>query len=236
MQRPTLSKRTWVATFLILVIMPLTIWFGICVLEDRKYYFISMLLIFYTMLPFFMIFEKRKPKARELMLLAVLVAIGVAGRSAFFMVPQFKPVVAIVIITGVCLRAESGFLVGALTGFVSNFFFGQGPWTVWQMFCFGIIGFLAGILFQKGFLKKKPVPLCIFGGLSTFFIYGGIINIGAMLMATGKFSWGSLLMYYASGVWFDMIHAIATVVFLAILADPMIEKIERVKKKYKILE
>ena len=68
--------------------------------------------------------------------------------------PQFKPVVALVIIAGVCFGGETGFLVGAVTGFVSNFFFGQGPWTPWQMFALGIVGFIGGILFKKGFLRK----------------------------------------------------------------------------------
>src|SRR5690606_36232146 len=141
----------------------------------------------------------RAPQARELIVIAVLAAIAVAGRSAFFMLPQFKPVVAIVIIAGVCLGAEAGFFVGVLTGFVSNFFFGQGPWTPWQMFCFGIIGFIAGLLFEKGLLKKTRLSLCIFGGLSTFFIYGGIINLGSLFMFTAEFSWKALLATYISG-------------------------------------
>lgn len=231
-----LSKRTWVAAFFICIVIPITIWYGIAVLEDRKYYFISMLIIFYTMIPFFMVFEKRKPQVRELMMIAVLVGVAVAGRSAFFMLPQFKPVVAIVIISGVCLGAETGFLVGAMTGFVSNFFFGQGPWTVWQMFCFGIIGFLAGIFFQIGWIKRKRGSLAIFGGLATFFVYGGIINIGAMIMATGKFRFELLLTFYISALVFDIIHAAATVLFLILLANPMIEKIERVKVKYGLIQ
>ena len=230
-----LSKRTIIAAMLILIIIPATILFGVFVLEDRKYYFISMLIILYTMLPFLMVFEGRKPQARELVLISVLVAIAVAGRSAFFMLPQFKPVVAIVIIAGVCLGAETGFLVGALTGFVSNFFFGQGPWTVWQMFCFGIIGFLAGILFQKGLLKKNKRELCIFGGLATFFIYGGIVNIGSLLMGTGQINSTNLVMLYLSAFWFDLIHATATVFFLWVIANPMIEKIDRVKIKYGLI-
>lgn len=188
------------------------------------------------MLPFAFVFEKRTPKARELMLIAVLAAIAVAGRAAFFMLPQFKPVVAIVIITGVSLGAEAGFLVGALTGFVSNFFFGQGPWTPWQMFCFGIIGFLAGILFKNGKLKSSKPSLCLYGGLSTFFIYGGIINIGSLLMFTADFSWKALVATYISGFWFDIVHAIATVFFLYMISQPMIEKIDRIKVKYGLIE
>lgn len=231
-----LSRRTLISTALILLVIPATILFGIFVLDDRKYYFVSLLIILYTMLPFALVFEKRKPQARELIVIAVLSAIAVAGRAAFFMLPQFKPVVAIVIIAGVSFGAEAGFLVGAVAGFVSNFFFGQGPWTPWQMFCFGIIGFVAGILFKKGLLKKTRLALCLFGGLATFFIYGGIINIGSLMMFTSTFSWEALLATYASGFWFDMVHAIATVVFLAILSRPMLEKLERIKSKYGLIE
>ena len=234
-----LSKRTLVAAVFILLIIPLTIFWGLTVLDDRKYYFISMLIIFYTMLPFFMVFEERKPKARELMVIAVLVAIAVAGRWAFFMLPQFKPVVAIVIIAGVCLGAESGFLVGAMSGFVSNFLFGQGPWTPWQMFSFGIIGFLAGVLFKKGFIKKNYWDyfyLCIFGGLSTLLIYGPLMNTQSMLAATGQFTVELFITYCLSGLPFDLIHACATVFFLLILSKSMIEKIERIKIKYGLIE
>ncbi len=231
-----LSKRTIVASIMILLFIPGTILYGVYFLNDRKYYFISWLIIIYTMVPFFMVFEHRKPQAREIVIIGVMCAIAVAGRMAFFMVPQFKPVVAIVIIAGVCLGAEAGFLTGAVSGFVSNFFFGQGPWTPWQMFCFGIIGFLAGILFKKGKLKKSKLPLCIYGGLATFFIYGGIINICALLMFTPKFSWKALMVTYASGVWFDMVHAIATVIFLFFISEPMIEKLDRIKIKYGLLE
>lgn len=231
-----LSKRTLVASVLILLVIPATIMCGIFFLNDRKYYFISLLIVLYSMIPFAMVFENRKPQARELIIIAVLSAIAVAGRAAFFMLPQFKPVVAIVIIAGVCFGAESGFLVGAVTGFVSNFFFGQGPWTPWQMFCFGIIGFLAGVLFKKGFLKKTRLSLCIFGGLATFFIYGGIINLGSLLIFTAQFSWPALLATYVSGFWFDVVHAIATVTFLYFISQPMIEKLERVKIKYGLIE
>jgi energy-coupling factor transport system substrate-specific component len=231
-----ISQRTLLSAILIIIIIPATILFGVFFLNDRKYYFISLLIVIYTIIPFFMVFENRKPQARELIVIAVLSALAVAGRAAFFMVPQFKPVVAIVIIAGVCFGAESGFLVGAVTGFVSNFFFGQGPWTPWQMFCFGIIGFLSGILYKKGILKKTKLSLCFFGGLTTFFVYGGIINIGSLLMFTSEFSWKALLATYISGFWFDMVHAVSTVFFLYFISQPMLEKLDRIKIKYGILE
>ncbi|WP_199731631.1 ECF transporter S component [Cohnella endophytica] len=231
-----LSRRTLFAAALILVVIPATILLGIFVLNDRKYYFISLLIVLYTMVPFAMVFENRKVQARELIVIAVLAAIAVAGRAAFFMLPQFKPVVAIVIIAGVSFGAEAGFLVGAIAGFVSNFYFGQGPWTPWQMFCFGIIGFLAGILFKKGWLKRSRFSLCVYGGLATLILYGGIINIGSLMMFTPTFNWGALIATYASGFWFDLVHAIATVIFLLVLSRPMIEKLDRIKTKYGLIE
>jgi Predicted membrane protein len=230
------SRRTLLAALMILVVIPATILFGIFVLDDRKYYFVSLLIILYTMVPFALVYERRKPQARELIVIAVLAAIAVAGRAAFFMLPQFKPVVAIVIIAGVSFGAEAGFLVGATAGFVSNFFFGQGPWTPWQMFCFGIIGFIAGLLYRKGWLGRSRLSLCVFGGLTTLIIYGGIINIGSVMMFTPKLSWPTLMATYATGFWFDLVHAVATVVFLFFLSRPMIEKLDRIKTKYGLVE
>ncbi|MEG2001334.1 MAG: ATP-binding cassette domain-containing protein, partial [Evtepia sp.] len=112
---------------LLFLMIPLTIFFGTALFGDRKYYFISLLILLEAMVPFLLRFELKKPQAREIVLLAVLCALIVAGRAAFFMVPQFKPVVALSILVGVCFGAETGFLVGAASAFLSNFFFGQGP-------------------------------------------------------------------------------------------------------------
>ncbi|MDR3239078.1 MAG: ATP-binding cassette domain-containing protein, partial [Clostridiales bacterium] len=154
-RKQKLSPRTIAAAAMILLAIPLTIYVGAFFFGDRKYYFISMLIILETMLPFALVFESRKPQAREMVIIASLCAIAVAGRAAFFMLPQFKPVVALVTIAGVAFGGEAGFLVGAMTGFVSNMYFGQGPWTPWQMFSFGLIGFLAGVLFRKNLLRRN---------------------------------------------------------------------------------
>ena len=231
-----LSKRTMACMFLILILIPVTIWIGITLFDDRKYFVISLAIAVYCMLPFFLIFEGRKPQARELLTIAVLVAIAVAGRAAFFMVPSFKPVVAVTIISAVCFGAESGFLVGALSMISSNMLFGQGPWTPWQMFAAGIIGFLAGILFQKGWLKARKISLCIYGFLATVFIYGGIMNPASLVMTSYAITKRNLLAIYMSGLPVDLVHASATVIFLWIASKPMIEKLERIKVKYGMIE
>ena len=157
------NRRTWFALALMLLVVPLLLYLSVRFFHGRKYLICSLIVIVAAMLPFFMMFEGRKPKAREIMVISVLAAIGVAGRAAFFMVPSFKPVAAIVILTGVSFGGEAGFLVGCLIMMLSNMFMGQGPWTPWQMFSFGIIGFLAGILYQKGILKARKRDLCIYG-------------------------------------------------------------------------
>jgi len=189
-----------------------------------------------TMLPFALVFEGRKPEARELVIIAVLCALAVAGRAAFFMLPQFKPVIAIVIIAGVAFGGEAGFLVGAMTMFVSNMYFGQGPHTPWQMFAMGMIGFLAGALFHKGILSRKTIPLCIFGAFATFIIYGGIMNSSTVLMFQPHPTIEMFIMSYFYGAPFDIIHALATMTFLLLISRPMLEKLNRIKLKYGLIE
>lgn len=231
-----LSKRTLTAAIMILLAIPATIYVGIFFLDDYRFYFIAILIVLETMVPFFLVFEGRKPQARELVILAVLIAIGVAGRSAFFMVPQFKPVVAVVIIAGVAFGGEAGFLVGALTMFVSNMMFGQGPWTPWQMFACGIIGFLAGVLFKKGFLLRSRGPLCFFGGMSALVIYGILMNTSMIFTLHMPLNLTNFLYTELQGIPFDLVHAFATVVFLAIISKPMLEKLDRIKVKYGLVE
>ncbi|MDO5305423.1 MAG: ECF transporter S component, partial [bacterium] len=193
------NRRTWFALALMLLVVPLLLYLSVRFFHGRKYLICSLIVIVAAMLPFFMMFEGRKPKAREIMVISVLAAIGVAGRAAFFMVPSFKPVAAIVILTGVSFGGEAGFLVGCLIMMLSNMFMGQGPWTPWQMFSFGIIGFLAGILYQKGILKARKRDLCIYGFLSVVLIYGGIMNPASILMSYGYITPTSLVAFYISG-------------------------------------
>ena len=230
------SRRTWFALVLMLLTVPLLLYLSVRIFHGRKYLVTSLIVVVAAMLPFFMMFEGRKPKAREIMVISVLAAIGVAGRAAFFMIPSFKPVAAIVILTGVSFGGEAGFLVGCLIMMISNIFMGHGPWTPWQMFSFGMIGFLAGILYQKGILKARKPDLCIYGFLSVFLIYGGIMNPASILMSYGYITKSSLIAYYISGAPVDLVHAASTVIFLWFMSRPLLEKLERIKRKYGLIE
>ncbi|MEG0035682.1 MAG: ECF transporter S component [Oscillospiraceae bacterium] len=234
-EKRRLNRRTVAAAAMILLLIPLTIFIGCFYLDNRKYYFISMLIILETIAPFLMIFEKRRPQARELLVLAVLCAIGVAGRAAFFMLPQFKPVAALVIIAAVAFGGESGFIVGSLTMFLSNMFYTQGPWTPWQMFAMGIIGFLAGILFKKGFLRRDRIALSVFGFFAAFFVYGIIMNCSVVFTYQEKPTLSMLAAYCFLGMPMDLIHAAATAFFLWVAGPAMLEKLDRIKIKYGII-
>ena len=235
--RRRLSKRTAVATVLILLCIPLTIFVGAMYFGNHHYPIIAFLVLGQSMLPFFLIFEGRKPKARELVVIAVLCALGVAGRSMFFMLPQFKPVMALVIISGVAFGGETGFIVGAITMLTSNILFSQGPWTPWQMFSMGMIGFLAGILFRKGWLRRSRGSLAAFGGICAVFLYGLIMNCAsAIIWSPEGLNWHTLMAYCISGLPMDLVHAAATILFLLIAAEPMLEKLDRIKVKYGLVE
>ena len=235
-EKRKLQKRTVTATLLILLLIPLTLFVGVYYFAGRKYYFISLLILLECMLPFFLIFEGRKPQARELVLIAVLVALNVAGRAAFFMLPEFKPVVAMTILAGVAFGGETGFLVGAMTMLVSNMLFSQGPWTPWQMFSMGIIGWLAGVLYRKGVLRRGRLSLCIFGVIASTIIYGGIMNPASALMWSNTINWKIILSYYVTGLPVDLVRAIATFILLWLGAEPMLEKLDRIKTKYGLAE
>ena len=225
-----MRKSTLASLILVLVLIPLTLFLGTR-LHGRWYYLTSTLIIIETMVPFFLAFETRKPQARELVTLAVLCALAVASRVVV-LIPNFKPMTAIIMITGIALGAEAGFVCGAAGAFASNFFFSQGPWTPWQMMAMGLIGCLAGVLFPKGCLPGTRVSLTVFGGLAALLIYGGIMNPASAIMWQGDLNWQILLTYYISGLPFDLIHAAATMIFLWLLADPLLEKLERIKTKY----
>lgn len=170
--------------------------------------------------------------------MAVMCALAVTGRAAFFMLPNFSPTMAIVIISGVAFGCEGGFVVGAMSMFVSNFLMGQGPWTPWQMFAMGLVGFMAGLFFSKSGVRTKnttKLGLCIFGALICILIYGGIMNPASVIIWQPAVNRSMIIASYVTGFPFDVVHGTATVIFLWLLARPFLEKLDRVRIKYGVL-
>lgn len=230
------SRNFWL-TLVTAAVMGVTIFAGSVLGGDRVYYVISALVAIYSLVPFFVGFERSKPQIRELVVISVLIAIGVIGRQAFFMLPQMKPVIAISVIAGASLGPGAGFLVGAMIAFVSNFFFGQGPWTPWQMMALGLAGMFAGLIFQK-WNRRGPKPskvhkiaVCVFGLVSGYF-YGLIVDLWTLFGYTEKPSLNAYIVVKSTAIWFDTLLAISTFVFLWVLYAPMIKKLNRIKLKY----
>ena len=177
-------------------------------------------------------FEKGKPGLRQIVPTATLGALAAAGRILFAPIPDFKPVSAICIISGVIFGKRSGFLVGCLAALVSNFFFGQGPWTPWQMYAWGTVGYLSGVFNDLGLFRKSWV-IYVFGFLSGIF-YGFILNSWYIIGFVHPLTLESAILTYGAGFVLDLIHSVATVIFLIVLFKPWKKKLVRIRDKYNL--
>ena len=235
--------RFWLSLAIMVLLVPLAV-----VLFTRlkqSFYLSGLTIIVLTIAAFFLHFESRKPQARELVLLAVLCALAVASRAAFGFVPHFKPMLAIVMLTGIAFGPEAGFLCGAISGFASNFIFGQGPWTPWQMFAYGIGGMLAGLFALCGILKKPPrawrdggwrdiLGLTVFGFLCILLVVGPLLDTSTFFMA--GFSASSPLAIYLAGVPVNCVHGSAVALTMLLFGKPLLDRLRRIQIKYGMME
>ncbi len=218
----------------VLLALAAAILWQIFLAQTVSYYLIAAAVMIAALLPFFISYEKSAPSARELSLMAVLIALAVVSRAVFFFVPSFKPIAAVVIAGAVCLGAERGYILGALSMFVSNFQYGQGVWTPFQMVALGTVGFLAGLLFQR--VPAKRLQLSVFGFVIVFFFYGLLVDISSVLTMAADYSLQSILAIYLAGAQYSAIFAGATAIFLFLFGEEFIKKINRIITKYGILE
>ena len=195
---------------------------------------LSLLVVVASLGLFFAGYERRKPRLRDTMPVAVLAALAAAGRILFAPIPSFKPVSAICIIAGAVFGRRSGFMVGALAALASNFFFGQGAWTPWQMYAWGLVGYIAGILGQTKAFDKLFVVLAY--GFVSGYLFGLVMNVWSIVGFFHTEGLGQMLMIYAAALPFDTTHALATVAFLAVLYAPWRRKLARVKRKYALCQ
>lgn len=199
--------------------------------DSVNYYIVSVVILIASMLPFFVSYEQKKVTARDITLTATLITLAVVSRAAFYLVPQVKPIAAVVIVSAVCLGAHKGYIVGAFSAFVSNFIFGQGMWTPFQMVALGTVGLLAGLIFR--WLKVNRYTLSIVGFVLATVVYGAIVDMSTVLSAYGNnVTLKGALSIYASGAVFSLVFGGATAVFLFLFGMPFITKIERISKKY----
>lgn len=178
----------------------------------------------------FLLYLARRVRMKDMIMTTVLSAIIAISRGAFFWLPQFKPVSALVLITGSCFGSIPGMLVGMLSGFLSNFMFSQGPWTPFQMLSWGLIGIVGGACRS---MQGKVLPMII-GFLVTVFVYGPILNFASLLLVTSTPTWSGFWMMEISGFLFDVVHGVSTIVFVYFAWKPMRKKLVRMQEKYGI--
>lgn len=209
------------------VLIPAAVVVGVFVFDDRSYAFISLVVALLSVLLFVAGFEKRRTGTGRMAIVAIMVALTVTGRF----VPYFKPVVALTVITGIYLGGEAGFLVGAMAAVISNFYFGQGPWTPFQMLAWGMIGLVAG--FMGEVLKKGRIPLAVYGFFSGLF-FSFVMDVWTVLWYNKTMDWNLYVGALVTAIPFTAIYVISNVFYLMILKKPIGGKLERICLKYRL--
>lgn len=228
-------KKSNIATLIVLlVLIPLTLYLGTR-LPGRSYYLTGTLMVVELLIPFLLAFEGRRPQARELVTIAVMAAIAVAARAAI-PIPHFKAIFAVIMISGIAFGPETGFLVGAVAAFASNFFYGQGPYTPWQMLGYGVAGLIAGWAFQNKRLPRNPLVMAVFGFVSVVLLVGPVLDTSSVFLTLPSITWRTAWPLYVSGFTVNLSQAICTFLVLLLLGDPFLEKLDRVKAKYGMME
>lgn len=206
------------------ILIPITAVLGGMVFRDKQYLFFSFLTAALALLFFLTGFEKKQTGTRRMVIVSVMTALSVAGRF----IPFFKPVTAITVITAIYLGCEAGFLVGAMSALLSNFYFGQGPWTPFQMLAWGLIGLFAGYLSKP--LQKKPL-LLVYGVLSGI-AYSFIMDIWTVLWYNNTFDFSLYLAALVSAIPYTVLYSVSNFFFLWFMAKPFGDKLNRIKIKY----
>lgn len=233
----TVKKATFFSVLAILVLIPATLFLG-TQLRGKWHYLTSTLVILEAMLPFFLLFEARRPQARELVTIAVMAALAVAGRVAI-PIPNFKAITGIVMITGMAFGPQAGFMTGAISAFASNFFYSQGPWTPWQMMAYGVGGFLSGILFCGKTWKNARIEAVLksaFGFFGVVLVVGPLLDACTIFTTGARISWKFTLAVLAAGFPHNLIHGMFCAVTVLVLGKPLLGKLTRLKTKYGILQ
>ena len=216
-----------------LALIPLTLFLGEK-LPGKGYYITGVLIIAELMLPFFMAFEKRKPQARELVVIAVMCTLAIIGRVAI-PIPHFKAAFAIIMLTGIAFGPETGFIVGAITAFASNFFYGQGAYMPWQMIAYGAGGMLAGFVFIKNKIPKKPWIMALSGFLTVVLWIGPILDTSHIFIMMPEISLATITASLAAGFPVNLSQGLCTAIMMFLFGKPLLEKLDRIKQKYGML-
>ena len=204
------------------------------ILFSGKYYDVaSLIAAFLSCIPFYITFEKSKATSKEIMLVALMTAFSVCGRIMFSFIPFFKPITAFTIISGMYLSAPAGFICGSFSALISIIYFGQGPWTLFQMISWGLIGFISGVIGEK--LLEKRIILVIYAFISGV-LFSLIMDLWTVLNIDKEFNFSRYIIQLISSFPIMIIYSLSNIVFLILLQKPIGKKLKRAKKRYGIFE
>lgn len=226
-----MKKKKWISYGILCILIPAVVLCGAILFQGKQYAWISLCIVIFACISVMLTFEKGKSDTKKLILVAVMTALSVVGRLLFAPIPGFKPVTAVVVITAMYFGSEAGFVTGALSAVISNFYFGQGPWTPFQMFVWGFIGLLAGLLAKP--LKKNKLILLLYGVFAGI-VFSLLMDIWTVLWADGSFNLSRYLAAIITAVPFTAEYAVSNVVFLLVLSEPIGKILNRIKTKYGI--
>ncbi len=222
---PNKSLRNALRWAIPFALIPAAVLLGAVVFREQQHLFISFAVAGLSVLLFLAGFERKQTGTRRMVIAAVMTALCIAGRF----IPLFKPVTAITILTALYLGRESGFLTGAMAALLSNFYFGQGPWTAFQMLAWGLIGWFAGAFADP--LKRHRAWLLVYGVLSAI-AYSMVMDIWTVLRLGECFDISLYLAKILTALPHTLLYAASNFVFLWFMAKPFGDKLERIRIKY----
>jgi len=191
----------------------------------------SFTLLALALLAGFAWWERSRPSSRTVALVATLAALATLGRIAFAALPSVKPTTDIVLIAGYTLGGAPGFAVGASAAIASNLFFGEGPWTPWQMLAWGLVG-LAGAALARWRIPRLPMALiCAAAG----FAYGAVLNFSTWVTFTGQHTLAAFLLIEGQAFPFDLAHAIGNLVFFLAFGPALIRALRRFRARLEVV-
>lgn len=221
--------KRWLSYLLPCVAIPVIVVLGAMLFQEKAYAWVTLCVTVFACAAFFLAYEKGHAGAKQMILIAVMIALSVVGRLLFTPLPGFKPVTALVILTALYFGPQAGFMTGALTALISNFYFGQGPWTPVQMLVWGLIGLLAGLLRRP--LRNNRWALLAYGAFAGV-LFSWLMDVWTVLWWDNGFNLARFFTAIASASGFTAVYAVSNVIFLFLFTKPIGRILERMQTKY----
>lgn len=194
----------------------------------------SLLLISLLILPLIISFRQQKFNTRELVVLSLIGTTAAVLRIPFALIPSVQPTTFIIIATAIVIGPNGGFIIGLFAAFISNLYLGHGPWTLFQMLAWSLIGFYAGY-FRKTIVMSTVIGRSIYGFI-TGILFGWLMNLSFIVFVVQTLDWKIIIPYYVASFPFDINHAISNSLLLLLFSTLWINLFNRLIKKYNLFK